>query len=145
MDSIKFIEKQLVNIIKHSMSPNIFIISNIKFSHLEPDKIKAAQKLFSENDKWVKNLSERYDIKIYYIDLQYLKVFKNAISKFISLSFIKKGIYNNGSKSARNKKALKNSVSKNLCKKYDRKSLNIIKMDQNENDLFGTMYFFISS
>jgi hypothetical protein len=94
IESIQFIENQIEKIIKNSSNLNFFLIANIKFSKTDdPERIKFIQRKFVETDYHIKRLTEKHDIKVNYIDISNIKIFKNSINKFISLTYIKKGLY----------------------------------------------------
>lgn len=146
-ESIDFIKKHIQNILKYSNN-NIFIIANIKFSNNDPiEKIWEAQKNFAENDKFIKELVEKLEHKVYYININKLENFKNSIKKFLSLTYIKKGItnwkkakkrslHNNKNKisnASNNNHINENDIINNNLSKYERKSMFYIKQEVSEN------------
>lgn len=131
-ESINFIDKQLQSIIKFSSNPNFFLIANMKFLDSDFDKLKEHHKKFVETDSLIKQLLKKYDLKIYYINIDSLKLFKHNIKKFLSLTFIKKGMYNLKLNNASNQKRKNNTLVKS---KNDRRSLNYILYSEEENIL----------
>jgi hypothetical protein len=129
IESILFIEKQIQNIIKFSSCHNFFFVANIKFLNYDFEKIKDFQKKFQECDKHIKSLVEKYDIKLHYINLDNLTIFKNQIRKFISLSFIKKGMYD---------LKLGPAKRKTIFKEKNRRSVDILKVEEETSDFFET-------
>jgi hypothetical protein len=129
IESILFIEKQIQNIIKFSSCHNFFFVANIKFLNYDFEKIKDFQKKFQECDKHIKSLVEKYDIKLHYINLDNLTIFKNQIRKFISLSFIKKGMYD---------LKLGPTKRKTIFKEKNRRSVDILKVEEETSDFFET-------
>jgi hypothetical protein len=126
IESIFFIEKQIQSIIKYSSCLNFFLIANVRFLNLEFNKIKENRKKFAESDVYIKELVKKYDLKIHYINIENLKSFKNQIRKFLSISFIKKGMYNIKLNGSFHKKKT-NSVTKS---KNDRKSVNCVRYNE---------------
>jgi len=114
-------------IIKTSPNTNFFLIANLKFLNYDFDRVREFKRKFAECDRAIKNLVENFDLKIYYINLLNLKDFKNPIRKFFSLTFIKKGVYNN---KITNKK-------KNLIKDKLRRSMNLSRDTEESNEMFG--------
>lgn len=128
-ESIQFIDKQIQNIIKFSSCHNFFFVANIKFLNYEFEKIKEYQKKFKECDEHIKSLVEKYDIKVHYINLDNLRIFRNQIRKFISLSFIKKGMYDLKIGPAKRRTTLKEKI---------RRSVDIVKTEDEGSDFFET-------
>lgn len=137
-ESVLFIEKQIQSIIKYTSNLNFFLIANLKFDFLDYDK--DFHKKFGETDKHIKLLVKKYDIKIHYINLDSLILFKNQIRKFLCISYIKKDMHNinsNPQKSSKNstKNSTKNFKKRNSIRKPDRNgSCKYLPSQDNESD-----------
>ncbi len=108
---------------------NFFLIANVKFLNYDFERLKDFQKKFQECDRYIKALVEKYDLKLHYINLDQLILFKNQIRKFISLSFIKKGMYDLKIGPAKRK---------TTCKDKNRRSLDCLKRAEETSDFFET-------
>jgi hypothetical protein len=75
-----------------------------------------------ETDLRIKQIVEKYEIKVEFINIDNLNFSLNGLKKFLSLSFIKKGV----------KMKMKKEKKYYTFNKYDRKSLNLYK----EEDFF---------
>lgn len=96
------------------------------FLHLDSNMMKEYKKKFDESDRYVKQISNRYDIKVHYINIDNLKFFKNQIRKFLSLTYIKKDMYFD--------KPKLNSKRKTIGK-TNRNSMNCIKLTEDSNEI----------
>ena len=105
----------------------MFLIANIKFLNFDFEKLKEFQKKFAETDAYIKELIIKYDLKIHYINIDTLKIFKNQIRKFISLAFIKKGVYDVKSNNQLLNK--RKTISKDSSDKNRRSLNNLIQKD----------------
>lgn len=117
IETVYFIEKQIERILKVSSNSNFYLIANVTFSNFDFEKMKEIKKRFIESDLRIKQIVEKYEIKLEYINIDNLNFSRNALKKFLSLSYIKKGV---NLKIKKEKKSF-------TYNKYDRKSLNLFK------------------
>jgi hypothetical protein len=86
-----YIAKKLELISQYASGLNVLLIANIRFTDTnDNNKIMEIAKNFQANDYLIKQLCEKYDIKINYIDLTHLKSFKKTIVKFLSFVYVRK-------------------------------------------------------
>ncbi len=124
IESVLLVEKQIERILRVSSHFNVYLIVNVNFTDCNFEKLKEIKLKFAETDKLIKIILDKYDIKIHYINLDNLKIFKKHIRKFLSLSYIKKGLSKITSNLKRNKKS--------TTLKTDRKSM--FSMMKNEDE-----------
>jgi hypothetical protein len=90
-ESIQFIEHKLELLARHTSVLNVLLVANIKFTdHSDVYRLKEVSKNFQANDRLVKSICEKYDLRVNYIDVMNLKSFKKTIIKFLSFVYVRK-------------------------------------------------------
>lgn len=113
-------EKQIERILKVNSNSNFYLIANITFSNLNFEKMKEIKKKFIETDICIKQIVEKYEIKLQYINLDDIGFHRNALKKFLTLSYVKKGMPGFKMNNRKERKTI--HINKN-----DRRSMNYTK------------------
>jgi hypothetical protein len=119
-ETVLFIEKQIERILKVSSNSNFYLIANITFSNLNFEKMREIKKKFIETDLLIKQIVDKYEIKLQYINLEDLSFHRNALKKFLTLTYVKKGMPGIKFNSRKERKTV--HINKN-----DRRSMNYTK------------------